>query len=1093
MSEEIDFLLLNPFAEIVEKAQTALDAAQAADNVDMLKAAQALLKEGERARKAIEPIAKRQLALYGESFVTALKDHDGIADQVDALNNLVYVFDDHSEPDNFDAEKFKELGKLAQQTTLRITPILRRMKLEAPAASATSPVFLNSPSSFFSNGHPVGVSRGNSLGGYSTTSYASSGVTSNPRLGDAGAGAGTSTGARTSATVPSPSAPVVRRYETVVHAPLEQFRPPEQHRQQQPEDVPVMGIQGGPDLGWNNGQPTTSTLNPSPIPESASSATLTRQNFSTPPPTTSPALLSRSPSPPPPPPSVRDPPPPVPLVNPWQIGSLPDRLASTGEPASENQANFATKRNFGDLASGAYSQANTIAIEVPERRRRPSTRPDSPTLPSPGSAATPVMPMSLSSSFSSAPTLPPPTIPPPMSPPRPPTSSWSTSPIPRYTTRQENGVASWQQQADQELKWSRNSPANPLPAQSGSLRLDQLGKLSTNGNVSGASPTWSLPSQQAWQYTPSSANASPSQPSYLRLDQLGRVPNTSIPGVSPTWSQPSQQPWQTAPAPTSVPSGLTGIVSPRESQLSTTTASTASSTTGSVFSFDSYLNELSNQIRDSSMDPISPVMASVGPNSPQGGHRAKARPSTASGAAGYSSVVNPGPPAHALHTVQSMAHIPRTVPQMLPREQSDKIIPLAVDIDPGLIPVDSPSPEHSLGNRERIGSIQPADCNIGPSSAFHVLKGFCEGAKEGQRGNSSVRKISKLSNGKAGVEAAKCTNCFFELKWDDIDNDTHYHPSANYRMHGIGYRPRFLTKCHVQTKLSHEPMYACVFCVQLGQTLEESDATVFFSQTQLFSHLARHTRPLPHVPGVTVIDGAELPPEFRNNYDIQFTLPPVTSELDGIRREIQQLPTATAIETFRKAGGALRRPPDGSVPIQFPIGSKIVGIEFPAKFKGDWAVGWFDNVRGPFPTEHIRLNPPPRNEIRTQGTSALQATARWKWASSSVYRNSDWLRLDRNETVTNVIWAHPEHWCWAGINAKGKWGYFPQSHIEPNSLKEVGSSSGSDGVSVVSQERATESKSTGGLLSRFRSHNNSAAPTITRRASITSHSTSSSR
>lgn len=75
MSEEIDFLLLNPFVEIVEKAQVALDAAQAAQNADMLKAAQALLKEGERARKAIEPIAKRQLALYGESFVTALKDH----------------------------------------------------------------------------------------------------------------------------------------------------------------------------------------------------------------------------------------------------------------------------------------------------------------------------------------------------------------------------------------------------------------------------------------------------------------------------------------------------------------------------------------------------------------------------------------------------------------------------------------------------------------------------------------------------------------------------------------------------------------------------------------------------------------------------------------------------------------------------------------------------------------------------------------------------------------------------------------------------------------------------------------------------------
>ncbi|CAK7269766.1 hypothetical protein SEPCBS57363_003766 [Sporothrix epigloea] len=1083
MSEEIDFLLLNPFVEIVEKAQIALDAAQAAQNVDMLKAAQALLKEGERARKAIEPIAKRQMALYGESFVTALKDHDGIADQIDALNNLVYVFDDHSEPDNFDAEKFKELGKLAQRTTLRITPILRRMKLETPASSVSSPAFLNSPTSFFSNGSLAGVSRGNSLGGYSTASYASSGIASSTHHGNVDANT------RASAGAPSSTLPFVRRYETVVQTPLEQ------HRQQQAEDTPVMGSQGGPDLGWNNGQPTTFNLNSSPIPNSASSSALIRQNYSTPPPTTDPALTRRSPSPPPPPPSIPDPLPPVPFANPWQIGSRPDRLASVEEPGNENQADGAARGNFGGIASGAYGNANAIAIVVPDRRRRPSTRPDSPTLPSPGGAATPVLPNSLGFSVSPPPTLPPPRLPPPMSPPRPPTSSFTTSPTTKYTRRPEEVFDTWQQQVGQELKWMRSSPANPLPSQPSSLRMDQIGKPSANGSASGASPTWSLPAQQAWQSTPSSASPSPSQPAYLRLDQLGKTSaNTNILGVSPTWSLPSQQGWQSGPAPTSAPLGLANLVSPRESQMSTMTASTASSTTGSVFSFDSYLNGLSNQIRDSSMDPISPVLASVSPNSPQGGLRSKVRPSTASAAAGYSPSVTHAPLAHTLHTVQSLANIPRTVPQMLPREQLDpRIIPLAVDIDPGLIPVDGPHSEHSSGNRERIGSIQPADCNIGPGSAFNVLKGFCEGAKEGQRGNSAVRKINKLSNGRAGVEAAKCTHCFFELKWADVDNDTHSHPSANYRMNGIGYRPRFLSKSHVQTKLANEPMYACVFCVQLGHTLEESDATVFFSQAQLFSHLARHPRPLPNVPGMTVIDGAEVPHEFRNNYDIQFALPPVTSELDGIRRELQRLPTATAIETFRKVGGAVRRPPDGSAPIQFPIGSKIVGIEFPAKFKGDWAVGWFDDVRGPFPTEHIRLNPPPRNEIRTQGTSTLQATVRWKWASTSVYRSSDWLRLDRNETVTNIIWAHPEHWCWAGINSKGKWGYFPNSHIEPNSLKDVASSSGSDGVSVVSQERSVESKSTGRLLSRFRSNNHSAAPTIMRRASITSRSTSSSR
>lgn len=224
-------------------------------------------------------------------------------------------------------------------------------------------------------------------------------------------------------------------------------------------------------------------------------------------------------------------------------------------------------------------------------------------------------------------------------------------------------------------------------------------------------------------------------------------------------------------------------------------------------------------------------------------------------------------------------------------------------------------------------------------------------------------------------------------------------------MHGIGFRLRFLSKCHLRAKMVDDPLYACIFCLQDGRTLEESDATVFFSQGQLFSHLSRHPRPLPHVPGVTVIDGPERPPENRNNYDLHFVAPPMHSELDGIRRELLQLPTGVAVETFRKSHGTLRKPSDNVMPIQFPAGAKIVGIEFPAIYKGEWAVGWFDNVRGPFPAECVRLDPPPRNEIRAQGTSALQATVRWKWASGSAYRNSDsdWLRLDRNETVSNII------------------------------------------------------------------------------------------
>lgn len=47
--------------------------------------------------------------------------------------------------------------------------------------------------------------------------------------------------------------------------------------------------------------------------------------------------------------------------------------------------------------------------------------------------------------------------------------------------------------------------------------------------------------------------------------------------------------------------------------------------------------------------------------------------------------------------------------------------------------------------------------------------------------------------------------------------------------------------------------------------------------------------------------------------------------------------------------------------------------------------------------------------------------------------------------------VYKEHWCWSGTNSKGKWGIFPQSHIDPHSLT-VGAAS-ADRASVYSRER----------------------------------------
>lgn len=230
--------------------------------------------------------------------------------------------------------------------------------------------------------------------------------------------------------------------------------------------------------------------------------------------------------------------------------------------------------------------------------------------------------------------------------------------------------------------------------------------------------------------------------------------------------------------------------------------------------------------------------------------------------------------------------------------------------------------------------------------------------------------------------------------------------TGNYKSSGVGFRLRFLSKSHLPARSIEDQLYGCLFCIQRGQTMEESDATVFFTQKQLFAHLARHPRPFPAVPGLTVIEGGpELPPHFRNNYDLHFINPPNRSVMAGIGREICSMPYVTATETFRATHGTLRGPPDQSAVLQFAVGAKIVGVEFPERFGGEWGMGWADNTRAVFPVDHVRLNPPPASDIRMQGTSNMKAVARWKFHvkdSQKAAEHKDWLSFNKGDTITNI-------------------------------------------------------------------------------------------
>lgn len=202
------------------------------------------------------------------------------------------------------------------------------------------------------------------------------------------------------------------------------------------------------------------------------------------------------------------------------------------------------------------------------------------------------------------------------------------------------------------------------------------------------------------------------------------------------------------------------------------------------------------------------------------------------------------------------------------------------------------------------------------------------------------------------------------------------------------------------TKRSDEELYGCVFCAHVQRTVEECDASIFFSPRKLFEHLARHPRPLPVVPGFTVVDEAEVPFNLVNNYDLHLRRPPAASPLDEVREGIAGMPVATAIKPVRKMHG-MRLLPDHTPAFELAEGARISGIEFPSKYMGEWVLGWHDGAKKSVPFDVIRLEPPPKNEVRMGGTSTVVAVARWRHAPKAK-DGSEWLRFDKGDVISNI-------------------------------------------------------------------------------------------
>ncbi|KAM3464060.1 hypothetical protein MY5147_005304 [Beauveria neobassiana] len=376
-------------------------------------------------------------------------------------------------------------------------------------------------------------------------------------------------------------------------------------------------------------------------------------------------------------------------------------------------------------------------------------------------------------------------------------------------------------------------------------------------------------------------------------------------------------------------------------------------------------------------------------------------------------------------------------------------------VDDGLIVVES--------DRRPSGPapiMSQKDSSIGSNSSFYLCKGFCSGAEEVVVGGLGVKKTRRPVGFTGTATVARCTGCVFELSFQDIENDLGKQECGNFRHGGVGYRLRFLQKSHVHTKRPDDTLYGCVFCVRQGRTLDPSDATVFFSVKSLFNHLARHPRPLPEVPGVVVVDQPNVPEQYRNDYDLHFMKPPVPHPALEHEQETAAMPVGVAREPARKMYGQ-RLLADRTPALELVVGSKVTGLSWPAKYNGEWCMGWYDGVHASVPLETLRLEPPPSRDIRMDGTSHVRAKARWKFAHKDKDK-TEWLRFDKNEVITNISWPYPEHWCWSGTNAKGKWGIFPQAFLDTNTVQEL-SPAAAQRVSSLSSEKNKSSS----ILPRF--------------------------
>lgn len=293
--------------------------------------------------------------------------------------------------------------------------------------------------------------------------------------------------------------------------------------------------------------------------------------------------------------------------------------------------------------------------------------------------------------------------------------------------------------------------------------------------------------------------------------------------------------------------------------------------------------------------------------------------------------------------------------------------------------------------------------------------------------------------------------------------------NANFSCAGIRFRIRFLYKSHLATHRMSEAYYGCLFCAHARAVPHEGDATVFANKDALFRHLARHPRPLPAVPGLTVLYGDKLygegtdwdsdlhfnlnpdparaaaaddhaPCRRRQDYDLHFLDPPPAPGPPPPTG----LPAATATRAHRSRPGSetttrgQARPPGPNKPgggpggpgsvalLAFFAGARIVGVEFPPCWGGKWATGWHDGAWGAFPAKCVELEPPRGLETPPRLHPAAQQQQQQRRGGGGGSHHHYWGILAGGRTG----WAGSGAGAGDGVSVVARWKFEPPRTAE---------------------------------------------------------------